>query len=263
MERKAYFKKHEYEEFVKRFPDVEEVLTSSEVPEVEASEQEEAVEEAAHTVTEPVEETEDRVCVDLDALSEEQQAALGEEAWRELKSHVHRWYVIHTYSGYEKVVKENLEQRLKSLGLSARVSDVLIPTEDIMEVKGGKKQVFTKRSFPGYVFVKMQMDDDAWYAIRNTPKVSGFIGGAKPSPLLDSEVDAILQQMKETSERPQPKVMFETGESVRIIDGPFSNFTGVVDNIYPDQGKLKVMVTIFGRSTPVELEFGQVEKGES
>jgi transcriptional antiterminator NusG len=161
------------------------------------------------------------------------------------------------------VVKENLEQRLKSLGLSARVSEILIPTEDVMEVKGGKKQVFTKRSFPGYVFVKMEIDDEVWYAIRNTPKVSGFVGGAKPSPLLDSEVDAIVRQMKETSERPQPKVLFEPGESVRIIDGPFSNFTGVVDNIYPEQGKLKVMVTIFGRSTPVELEYGQVEKGES
>jgi transcriptional antiterminator NusG len=113
------------------------------------------------------------------------------------------------------------------------------------------------------VFVKMEVDDEVWYAIRNTPKVSGFVGGAKPSPLLDSEVEAILKQMKETSEHPQPKVLFESGESVRIIDGPFSNFTGIVDNIYPEQGKLKVMVTIFGRSTPVELEFGQVEKGES
>ncbi len=240
MEQKwAYFKEQEYQHFVARFPHLEDVL---------------------HPIQE---EGSDKVRINVDELSDEQRAAFDDEAFRELKSHIHRWYVIHTYSGYEKVVKDNLEQRLRTIGLSARVSDILIPTEDVMEVKGGKKQVFTKRSFPGYVFVKMEVDDEVWYAIRNTPKVSGFVGGAKPAPLLDSEIDAILKQMKETSERPQPKVLFEQGESVRIIDGPFSNFTGVVDNIYPEQGKLKVMVTIFGRSTPVELEFGQVEKGES
>ena len=240
MEHKwAYFKKQEYEGLLKHFPVVKGAL-------------------------EPlVKESDEMVCVDVDEMTDEQRDALGEEALSEIKKHVHKWYVIHTYSSYEKVVKENLEQRLQSLGLAARVSEILIPTEDVMEVKGGKKQVFTKRSFPGYVFMKMEVDDEVWYAIRNTPKVSGFVGGAKPSPLLDSEVDAILKQMKETSERPQPKVLFEPGESVRIIDGPFNNFTGVVDNIYPEQGKLKVMVTIFGRSTPVELEFGQVEKGES
>lgn len=240
MEQKwTYFKKQEYQDFVLRFSEAETALVPL------------------------IDEGDEKVGINLDELSSEQRDAVGEEAYRELRSHIHRWYVIHTYSGYEKVVKENLEQRLRSLGLAARVSEVLIPTEDVMEVKGGKKQVLTKRSFPGYVFVKMEVDDEVWYAIRNTPKVSGFVGGAKPSPLLDSEVEAILQQMKETSERPQPKVLFEPGESVRIIDGPFSNFTGVVDNIYPEQGKLKVMVTIFGRSTPVELEFEQVEKGES
>lgn len=238
-QRWAYFKKQEYEEFLQRFPDAEAAL-------------------------EPIAEVaEERVQLDIDSILSEQQAEMGNEAFRELRTHVHKWYVIHTYSGYEKIVKENLQQRLRTLGLAARVSEILIPTEDVMEVKGGKKQVFTKRSFPGYVFVKMEVDDEVWYAIRNTPKVSGFVGGAKPSPLLDSEVDAILKQMKETSERPQPKILYEPGESVRIIDGPFSNFIGVVDNIYPEQGKLKVMVTIFGRSTPVELEFGQVEKGES
>lgn len=242
MEQKwSYFKKDEYNDFVKHFSETKDVLAS-------LFEEEEA---------------DDRVRIDIRAISDEQKDTIGEEAFREIKNHVHKWYVIHTYSSYEKIVKENLEQRLKSLGLAARVSEILIPTEDVMEVKGGKKQVFTKRSFPGYVFIKMEVDDEVWYAIRNTPKVSGFVGGAKPSPLLDSEVDAILKQMKETSERPQPKVLFESGEAVRIIDGPFSNFTGVVDNIYPEQGKLKVMVTIFGRSTPVELEFGQVEKGES
>jgi transcriptional antiterminator NusG len=237
--RQAYFKKQEYQDFLKHFPVGKSVLDSL------------------------VEESDEKISIDIDGITDEQREQLGEAAFSELKKHIHKWYVIHTYSSYEKVVKENLEQRLKSLGLAARVSEILIPTEDVMEVKGGKKQVFTKRSFPGYVFVKMEVDNEVWYAIRNTPKVSGFVGGAKPSPLLDSEVDAILKQMKETSERPQPKVLFEPGESVRIIDGPFSNFTGVVDNIYPEQGKLKVMVTIFGRSTPVELEFGQVEKGEN
>lgn len=240
MENKwAYFKIEEYKDFLQRFPMAEEGLDSQFVEE------------------------DDVVHIDSTEITEEQREELGEDAFFEIMRHVHKWYVIHTYSSFEKVVKENLEQRLKSLNLSARVSEILIPTEDVMEVKGGKKQVFTKRSFPGYVFVKMEIDDEVWYAIRNTPKVSGFVGGAKPSPLLDSEVDAIVRQMKETSERPQPKVLFEPGESVRIIDGPFSNFTGVVDNIYPEQGKLKVMVTIFGRSTPVELEYGQVEKGES
>lgn len=239
QEKWAYLKKQEYQSFVARFPDAETVLANDMQKESEW------------------------VSMRLDTLSEPQRAAIGDDALQELRNHIHRWYVIHTYSGFEKVVKENLEQRLRSIGLGARVSEVLIPTEDVMEVKGGKKQVFTKRSFPGYVFVKMEIDDEVWYAIRNTPKVSGFVGGAKPSPLLDTEVEAILKQMKETSERPQPKVLFEQGETVRIIDGPFSNFSGVIDHIYPEQGKLKVMVTIFGRSTPVELEFGQVEKGES
>ncbi len=240
MEQKwAYFKKDEFDDFAARFSGAEEALTTV------------------------ADEENDKVGVNVDELSDEQRAAIGDDAFRELRKHIHRWYVIHTYSGYEKVVKENLEQRLRTLGFASRVSEILIPTEDVMEVKGGKKQIFTKRSFPGYVFVKMEVDDEVWYVIRNTPKVSGFVGGAKPAPLLDSEVEAILKQMKETSERPQPKVLFEVGESVRIIDGPFSNFIGVVDNVYPEQGKLKVMVTIFGRSTPVELEFGQVEKGES
>lgn len=237
----AYFNTQEYDQILRHFPVVTDVVG----PLFEKQEEDDAVR------------------IDLEAITDEQIDTLGDEAFNEMKKHVHKWYVIHTYSSYEKIVKENLEQRLKSLGLAARVSEILIPTEDVMEVKGGKKQVFTKRSFPGYVFIKMEVDDDVWYAIRNTPKVSGFVGGAKPSPLLDAEVDAILKQMKETSERPQPKVLFEQGESVRIIDGPFSNFAGVVDNVYPEQGKLKVMVTIFGRSTPVELEYGQVEKGES
>ncbi len=235
----AYFKQEEYDDFVAQFSYLHDLVQPY-------------VEVAGGTVR-----------LDVEALLNDYREELTEDALYEIRRHIHKWYVIHTYSGYEKVVKDTLEQRLESLGLAVRVSSILIPTEDVMEVKGGKKQVFTKRSFPGYVFVKMEVDDEVWYAIRNTPKVSGFVGGAKPSPLLDAEVDAILAQMKATSERPQPKVLFDPGESVRIIDGPFNNFTGVVDNIYPEQGKLKVMVTIFGRSTPVELEFEQVEKGES
>ncbi len=240
MEQKwAYFQPREYEEFTNHFPNISEIVQPY------------------------ITKEEDVVRLDVDGLLDEHEEKFDERALQEIYRHIHKWYVIHTYSGHENVVKDTLEHRLKAVGLAARVSEILIPTEDVMEVKSGKKQVFTKRSFPGYVFVKMEVDDDVWYAIRNTPKVSGFVGGAKPSPLFDAEVEAILAQMKATSERPQPKVLFETGESVRIIDGPFSNFTGVVDNIYPEQGKLKVMVTIFGRSTPVELEFGQVEKGES
>jgi len=172
----------------------------------------------------------------------------------------YKWYVIHTYSGFEKIVKANIEQRIKALGLSDHIQEIVIPEAPEVQIRDGKKQEYSKKFFPGYIFIKMKMSDDVWYAIRNTPKVSGFVGGIKPSPLPESEVNAIIQQMREKSEKPQPRVLFNKGEEVRIIDGPFTNFVGVVDEIYPEQGKLKVMVTIFGRSTPVELEFLQVER---
>jgi transcriptional antiterminator NusG len=171
------------------------------------------------------------------------------------------WYIVHTYSGFENKVKESLEERVKAYNLEDKVGEVLIPTEDVVEMRGGKKVVTSKRFFPGYILVEMDMTDDAWHVVKNTPKVTGFVGaGAKPTPLSKDEVEQILQQVKTAAEKPKPKYMFEKGEQVRINEGPFTSFNGVVDEVNLDKNTLKVMVTIFGRSTPVELDFLQVEK---
>jgi transcriptional antiterminator NusG len=174
---------------------------------------------------------------------------------------VKNWYIVHTYSGFENKVKESLEERVKAYNLEDKVGEVLIPTEDVVEMRGGKKVVTSKRFFPGYILVEMDMTDDAWHVVKNTPKVTGFVGaGAKPTPLSKDEVEQILQQVKTAAEKPKPKYMFEKGEQVRINEGPFTSFNGVVDEVNLDKNTLKVMVTIFGRSTPVELDFLQVEK---
>jgi transcriptional antiterminator NusG len=171
------------------------------------------------------------------------------------------WYIVHTYSGFENKVKESLEERVKAYNLEDKVGEVLIPTEDVVEMRAGKKVVTSKRFFPGYILVEMDMTDDAWHVVKNTPKVTGFVGaGAKPTPLSKEEVEQILQQVKTAAEKPKPKYMFEKGEQVRINEGPFTSFNGVVDEVNLDKNTLKVMVTIFGRSTPVELDFLQVEK---
>lgn len=172
-----------------------------------------------------------------------------------------QWYIIHTYSGFEKKVAESLRQRVQAYGLEDEIGEILIPTEDVMEMRGGKKVVTSKRFFPGYILVEMHMTDRAWHVVRNTPKVTGFVGaGAKPTPLTREEVDQILHQVTVAAEKPKPKYTFEKGDPVRITDGPFASFHGVVDEVNPDRNTLKVMVTIFGRSTPVELDFLQVEK---
>jgi len=171
------------------------------------------------------------------------------------------WYIVHTYSGFENKVKESLEQRVQAYGLQGEIGEVLIPTEDVVEMRGGRKVVTSKRFFPGYILVEMNMSDHAWHVVKNTPKVTGFVGaGAKPTPLSKDEVDQILTQVKTAAEKPKPKYMFEKGEQVRINEGPFASFTGVVDEVNLEKNTLKVMVTIFGRSTPVELDFLQVEK---
>jgi transcriptional antiterminator NusG len=171
------------------------------------------------------------------------------------------WYIVHTYSGFEKKVAESLRQRVQAYGLQDQIGEVLIPTEDVVEMKGGKKVVSPKRFFPGYVLVQMEMNDDTWHVVKNTPKVTGFVGaGQKPAPLTQEEVDQVIHQVTVAAEKPKPKYVFEAGETVRIIDGPFSNFSGLVDEVNLDRNTLKVMVTIFGRSTPVELDFLQVEK---
>ncbi len=171
------------------------------------------------------------------------------------------WYVVHTYSGFEKFVAESIRQRAAELNLEDQFGQIIIPTEDVIEIKGGRKVVSTKRSYPGYILVEMEMNDENWHLVRETPKVTGFVGsGRKPSPLDRAEVSHIVEQMETTSEKPKPKHSFEKGEAVRIIDGPFFNFNGIVEEVNHEKNTLKVMVTIFGRSTPVELEFLQVEK---
>ena len=177
-----------------------------------------------------------------------------------------QWFVIHTYSGFENKVKASIEQRAVAAGLKDQLEEVLIPTEEVMELKKGKRRVASRKFFPGYVLVKMAMSDELWYLVRNTPKVTGFVGGStrggstRPTPIPEEQVRRILLEVEEGAERPKHKVLFSRGESVRVIDGPFSNFTGMVEEVRPDKGRLKVMVSIFGRPTPVDLEFLQVEK---
>jgi len=169
------------------------------------------------------------------------------------------WYVIHTYSGYEERVKKNLEQRVKSLDFSKEILQVVIPTEDEIEVRSGQRRTVTKKILPGYVLVQMKMSDQSWGVVRNTPGVTGFVGsGGRPTPLQKEEVDKILKQM--AAETPKVKVGFRRGESVRVTDGPFIDFVGVVDEINTEKGKVKVLLSLFGQETPVELDFLQVEK---
>ncbi len=166
------------------------------------------------------------------------------------------WYVVHTYSGFEKFVAESVRQRAMELSIEDQIGRIIIPTEGVVEIKGGKKVVSTKRSYPGYILIEMEMTDENWLIIRETPKVTGFVGsGRKPTPLSKAEVTQIVEHMESTSEKPKPKHSFEKGEAVRIIDGPFFNFNGIVEEVNYERDTLKVMVTIFGRSTPVELEF--------
>jgi transcriptional antiterminator NusG len=171
------------------------------------------------------------------------------------------WYIIHTYSGFENKVKESLEQRIQAYGLQDEIGEILIPTEDIVEKRGGREVKSARRFFPGYILVEMSMSDHAWHVVKNTPKVTGFVGaGTKPTPLSKEEVEHILEQVKSAAEKPKPKYTFEKGDHVRINEGPFTSFNGVVEDVNLDRNTLKVMVTIFGRATPVELDFLQVEK---
>jgi transcriptional antiterminator NusG len=171
------------------------------------------------------------------------------------------WYVVHTYSGFEKFVAESIHQRAVEMNIEDQIGQIIIPTEGVVEIKGGKKVVSTKRSYPGYILIEMEMNDENWLTVRETPKVTGFVGsGKRPSPLRKEEVNQIVEHMETTSEKPKPKHSFEKGEAVRIIDGPFFNFNGIVEEVNHEKNTLKVLVTIFGRSTPVELEFLQVEK---
>jgi transcriptional antiterminator NusG len=173
----------------------------------------------------------------------------------------HKWYVIHTYSGYEHKVKAALEERIKSFGKEEYFSEILIPSEKVVEPGKGEKRITSKKFFPGYIFVKMELNDETWHIVKNTPKVTGFIGDRlRPTSISDEEVQEIIQQVHESVLKPKPKFVFEKGDSVRVVDGPFTNFHGVVDEVKPEKGKLRVLVSIFGRATPVELDFTQVVK---
>jgi transcription termination/antitermination protein NusG len=173
-----------------------------------------------------------------------------------------RWYVVHAYSGFEKQVMRSLQDRIERAGMQEFFGQILVPTEEVVEMKGGQKRRSDRKFFPGYVLVEMEMTDETWHLVKDVPKVMGFIGGTadKPAPITQKEADSILNRVQEGVDKPRPKVLFEPGEMVRVVDGPFNDFNGVVEEVDYDKSRLKVAVLIFGCSTPVELEFHQVEK---
>jgi len=173
-----------------------------------------------------------------------------------------KWFVVHAYSGFEKSVQRALTERIRRSDLADQFGQILVPVEEVIEMKKGAKAISERKFFPGYVLVEMEMTDDTWHLVKSTPKVTGFVGGVanKPTPISQKEVDAILRQVQEGVEKPRPKVLFETGEAVRVKEGPFTDFHGNVEDVNYEKSKLRVSVTIFGRSTPVELDFSQVEK---
>jgi transcription termination/antitermination protein NusG len=173
-----------------------------------------------------------------------------------------RWYVVHAYSNFEHKVKESLLERIRRYGLEHKFGQILVPTEEVVEIREGQKRKSERKFFPGYVLVQMELDDETWHLVKEVPKVLGFIGGSsdRPAPISDREADAILQRVQEGAEKPRPKVLFEPGEVVRVTDGPFNDFNGTVEEVNYDKSKLRVAVQILGRSTPVELDFSQVEK---
>jgi transcriptional antiterminator NusG len=172
-----------------------------------------------------------------------------------------KWYVVHTYSGYENRVKQTLEERIASSPHPEKFGDVLIPTEQVVELVKGKRRTTSRKFYPGYILVQMELEEDTWHLVKDTPKVTGFLGGRDtPAPVTDEEAEQIMGQVEAGKLKPQPRYFFETGDEVRVIDGPFTNFTGTVEDVKPDKGKIRVLVSIFGRPTPVELEFVQVAK---
>ena len=172
-----------------------------------------------------------------------------------------KWYVVHTYSGYENRVKQTLEERIASSSHPEKFGEVLIPTEQVVELVKGKRRTSSRKFYPGYILVQMELEEDTWHLVKDTPKVTGFLGGRDtPAPVTDEEAEQIMSQVEAGKLKPQPKYFFEPGDEVRVIDGPFTNFTGTVEDVRPDKGKIRVLVSIFGRPTPVELEFVQVSK---
>lgn len=174
----------------------------------------------------------------------------------------HKWYVVHAYSNFENKVKTALSERIKLAGLEDRFGEIIVPTEEVVEMRDGQRRRSERKFFPGYVLVQMELDDETWHLVKEVPKVLGFIGGSsdRPAPITEKEAASILNRVQEGADKPRPKVLFEPGEVVRVTDGPFNDFSGVVEDVNYDKSKLRVAVQILGRSTPVELEFGQVEK---
>jgi len=193
-------------------------------------------------------------------MSEEQTVTAAEDAAN--AANPKRWYVVHAYSGMEKAVERNLRERIERAGMNDKFGRILVPTEEVVELKNGKKAVTERRFFPGYVLVEMFMDDESWHLVKHTSKVTGFVGGAKnrPAPISEAEVMKIVNQMQEGIEKPRPKVEWMVGEVVRVKEGPFTDFNGAIEEVNYDKSKVRVSVTIFGRATPVELDFAQVEK---
>ncbi len=173
-----------------------------------------------------------------------------------------KWYVVHTYSGYEQKAKKALEERVRSMHMEGRIGEVLVPVERVQELgKGGQRKIASRKFFPGYIFVNMVLDDETWHVIKNTPKITGFVGhNTEPPEVPEAEARGIKEQMEEGALRPKPKVLFEVGEAIKVVDGPFQDFNGTVEEVKPEKGKVRVLISIFGRATPVELDFVQVEK---
>ncbi|MCL4402033.1 MAG: transcription termination/antitermination protein NusG [Acidobacteria bacterium] len=195
------------------------------------------------------------------AAGEQAESEAPPEVPRYDESSPRKWFIIHTYSGFENKVAESLRSRAQAFGFDDKIGQILIPTEEVVELRGGKKVTSKRLVYPGYVLVEMEMNDELWHAVKSTPRVTGFVGGGSmPVPLSADEVNQILYRQASSAERPRPKMTFEKNDTVRIIDGPFANFSGKVDEVNTERGTLRVMVTIFGRATPVELEFLQVEK---
>ena len=229
--------------------------TAAESLPVEAVEPVEPVKE--ESVEEPV-----AAAPDVPPVAEEVAPEAAEQSPAYDESSPKKWYIIHTYSGFENKVAESLRTRSEAFGFADKIGQVLIPTEEVVELRNGKKVTSKRLVYPGYVLVEMEMSDALWHEVKNTPRVTGFVGGGNsPVPLSPEEVNQILYRQATAAERPRPKTTFEKNDSVRITEGPFANFSGKVDEVNPERGTLRVMVTIFGRATPVELEFLQVEKG--
>ena len=174
-----------------------------------------------------------------------------------------RWYVVHAFSGFEKHVQKSLQEHIERAGMERYFGEILVPTEDVVEMRGGQKRTSERKFFPGYVLVHMELNDETWHLVKNVPRVAGFIGGSgsQPTPISDREAEQIIQQVQDTADKPRPKYSFEPGELVRVVEGPFEDFNGTVEDVNFEKSKLRVAVSIFGRSTPVELNFSQVEKG--